>query len=151
MSSRRLKIKTAILLVVMVIFGPLGDVLLSKGMRALGPLPGIQPTVLPAFLVRAFESGTVWLAICSLSIFFISYLLVLSWADFSFVQPATSIGYGMVAILGYFALGEAISPTRWIGVMVICLGVLMIGQTPPRTTEPKLKSPIGVARMEEIG
>jgi drug/metabolite transporter (DMT)-like permease len=76
---------------------------------------------------------------------------VLSWADFSFVQPATSIGYGMVAILGYFALGESISPTRWIGVMVICLGVLMIGQTPPRTTEPKLKSPIGVARIEEIG
>lgn len=151
MSSRRLKIKTAILLVVMVIFGPLGDVLLSRGMRALGPLPGFQLSVLPVFLVHAFESGTVWLAICSLSIFFISYLLVLSWADFSFVQPATSIGYGMVAVLGYFALGEAISPIRWIGVMVICLGVLMIGQTPPRTTEPKLKGRIAVAHVEEIG
>jgi uncharacterized membrane protein len=151
MTSRRLKIKTAILLVVMVVFGPLGDIVLSKGMRALGPLPGVEPGVLSGFLVRAFESGTVWLAICSLSVFFISYLLVLSWADFSFVQPATSLGYGMVALLGYFLLGESISLTRWLGVSVICLGVLMIGQTPPRTTEPKLKSAIAVAHVEEIG
>jgi len=135
MSSRQLKVKTLSLLVVMVLFGPMGDILLGKGMRRLGPVPGLQLSVLPNFLIRAFESGTVWLAISSLSVFFISYLLVLSWADFSFVQPSTSLGYGMVALLGYFVLGESISPTRWIGVLVICLGVFLVGQTPARTTE----------------
>lgn len=136
MSSHRLKVKTAILLALMITFGPLGDTLLGKGMRKLGPVPGLRASVLPNFLLHAFESGTVWLAICSLLIFFISYLLVLSWADYTFVQPASAMGYGVVALLGYFLLGESVTPTRWIGVLVISLGVLMVGQTPPRTTEP---------------
>jgi drug/metabolite transporter (DMT)-like permease len=160
MNSHRLKSKTIIFLVLMVLFGPTGDVLLGKGMRALGPVPGLQLSVLPHFLIRAFESGTVWLAISSLSVFFISYLLALSWADFSFVQPSTSLGYGMVAVLGYFALHESISPTRWLGVIVICLGVFLVGQTPARTTEPRIEprnatrpaaSPIAATPMSEIG
>ena len=56
-------------------------------------------------------------------------------ADYSFVQPASSLAYGVVAVLGHLMLGERISPLRWAGIAVICLGVFVVGRTHPRTTE----------------
>jgi uncharacterized membrane protein len=67
--------------------------------------------------------------------FFVCYLMVLSWADYSFVQPASAVSYLVVALLGICVLGEAVSSGRWLGVAVICLGVLLVGHTPARTTE----------------
>jgi drug/metabolite transporter (DMT)-like permease len=134
-SSDGLHFKTYALICVMVIFGPLGDVLLSKGMKQVGAISSFTLANLPHLFSTVFSTGAIWLGISSLLTFFIAYTLVLSWADYSFVQPASAIAYGIVALLGYFVLGEQISPTRWIGVLVICLGVFMVGHTPPRTTE----------------
>ncbi|MFZ0970146.1 MAG: EamA family transporter [Candidatus Acidiferrales bacterium] len=127
--------KTWALLLLMITFGPLGDIFLGKGMRQVGSAPEMHPAQLVHFFVRAFESPLVWLGIASLLAFFIAYLLVLSFADYSYVQPASSFAYAVVALLGYFVLGEAISPMRWLGVLVISLGVFLVSRTPPRTTE----------------
>jgi uncharacterized membrane protein len=62
-------------------------------------------------------------------------MLVLTWADYSYVQPASSFSYAVVAMLGYFLLGEAVPTLRWIGIFVICAGVFIVGLTHPRTTE----------------
>ena len=45
------------------------------------------------------------------------------------------MSYVIVALLGHFFLGEYVSPMRWIGILLLCLGVLIVGHTPPRTTE----------------
>jgi len=95
----------------------------------------LRPAQLVHFFVRAFESPLVWLGIASLLAFFIAYLLVLSFADYSYVQPASSFAYAVVALLGYFVLGEVVTPIRWLGVLVISLGVFLVTRTPPRTTE----------------
>jgi len=135
-SYTRRHLKTWILLFLMVMFGPLGDMFLGKGMHELGGVPGWSPLQLAHFFVRAFESPMVWLGIASLLAFFICYLLVLSIADYTFVQPASSFAYAIVALLGYFVLGEVVSPLRWLGVVIISLGVFLVGRTQPRTTEP---------------
>jgi len=129
------RLKTYVLLSLMVIFGPLGDVLLSKGMKQVGPLTSWVPIDLLHFFTRTFESRAVWTGIGSLTAFFLAYICVLSWADYSYVQPASSMAYGMVALLGYFLLGETVTPMRWAGVLIICLGVFTVGRTSPRTTE----------------
>jgi drug/metabolite transporter (DMT)-like permease len=134
-SSEGLHLKTFILLLVMVTFGPLGDAFLGKGMRRLQTAGMRTPSDVFHFFLRAFSSETVWIGILLLATFFIAYTLVLSWADFSFVQPASSFAYAIVALLGHYFLGEFISPTRWIGILIICAGVLIVGTTPPRTTE----------------
>jgi drug/metabolite transporter (DMT)-like permease len=134
-SSEGLHLKTFILLLIMSIFGPLGDVFLGKGMRVVGSEAAWTPTEVFRFFHLAFTSATVWLGIALLLTFFIAYLLVLSWADFSFVQPASSFSYVIVALLGHSLLREFVSTTRWFGISVICLGVLIVGHTPPRTTE----------------
>jgi drug/metabolite transporter (DMT)-like permease len=134
-SSAGLHFKTYALIFVMVIFGPLGDILLRKGMKHVGAISSFAPADLAHLFAVVFSNGMIWLGITSLLTFFIAYTLVLSWADYSYVQPASSVAYGIVALLGYLVLGEAITPMRWIGVLVICVGVFIVGHTPPRTTE----------------
>ncbi len=119
----------------MAIAGPLGNVLLGKGMKHMGQLPVWPPADLFHTGLKIFTSGLIWLGIASLIAFFVAYMLALSLADYSFVQPASSVAYAVVALLGYWMLGERISPLRWAGIAVICLGVFVVGRTNPRTTE----------------
>jgi drug/metabolite transporter (DMT)-like permease len=134
-SSQGLQLKTYVFLLFMVTFGPLGDVFLADGMKKVGTLNIQDPVATFHFFARAFSSGTVWLGVILLLGFFISYTLVLSWADFSFVQPASSLSYVIVALLGHFYLHEFVSSLRWAGIALLCMGVLIVGYTPPRTTE----------------
>lgn len=135
-SSAALRFKTYLLILIMIFFGPLGDVLLREGMKHVGAVTTWAPAGLLHFFARTFSSGTIWLGIGSLTIFFVAYMLVLTWADFSYVQPASTLAYGVVAFMGWLFLREKIAPIHWVGVAVICLGVFVVGHTHPRTTEP---------------
>jgi len=134
--TKTLRKKTAVLLLVMVLFGPMGDILLSKGMKQFGAINVTSARSLVAGFVHTITNGTVWLGIGLLFIYFVCYLLVLSWADYSFVLPVLASGYVTVALLGHFLLHEAVPPARWAGIAIICLGVALVGRTPPRTTQP---------------
>jgi drug/metabolite transporter (DMT)-like permease len=133
--SPGLHFKTYILILFMVFFSPLGNILLSKGMKGIGSAKNWAPADVFQILVKILTSGYIWLGIASLFTFFIAYMLVLTWADYSYVQPASSFSYAVVALLSYFLLGEVVSPLRWAGIAVICIGVFIVGRTPPRTTE----------------
>ena len=129
-----LSIRTALLLALTVVLGAVGDLLLGAGMREVGSVdPGSAAAVARAF-VRTFTNGTIWLGVASLLLFFVSYLVLISRVDYSYVQPASAVGYVLVAVLGYAVLGEAVTVWRWAGIGCICLGVALVGQTPPRTT-----------------
>ncbi len=134
MTTQPPRLKTYGMIAVMIIAGPLGNVLLGKGMKQAGA-PVIWP---PAALLhtadRILTSPSIWLGIASLITFFVAYMLALSWADYSFVQPASSLAYGVVALLSFLLLGERVSPLRWAGIAVICLGVFVVGRTAHRTT-----------------
>ena len=133
-AHKPLRLKTFLMILVMIVTGPLGNVLLGKGMKHVGVVATWPPSELFHTGLKVFASTSIWLGISSLILFFVSYMLVLSWADYSFVQPASSLAYGVVALLGYLILGEAVSPLRWAGIAVICLGVFVISHTAPRTT-----------------
>jgi len=134
-SPRRLHLKTFILILIMVLAGPLGNVLLGKAMKQVGPVHPWPPAELLHVFIRVFTSGTIWLGVGSLLVFFAAYMIVLSWADYSYVQPASSIAYAVVALLASTWLGEVVPPLRWVGIAVICLGVFLVGHTHPSTTE----------------
>jgi drug/metabolite transporter (DMT)-like permease len=142
-SQKPVRLKTFLLILVMVIAGPLGNVLLSKGMKQAGSLAVWPPTEALHTVLRVLAAGPIWLGIASLLTFFLANVLILSWADYSYVQPASSVGYGVSALLGYFMLGEPVSPLRWLGIAIICLGVLVVGQSNPRSLE---HSPTGMER-----
>jgi len=131
-----LHVKTSFFILLMVIFGPLGNVLLGRGMRKIGSVDVESVGQVFHIAMRVLSSPSIWAGILSLISFFVAYMLVLSWADYSYVQPASSVSYLMVALLAHFLLHEVVTPVRWLGVGIICLGVLVVGYTPHRTTEP---------------
>jgi len=104
-------------------------------MKSVGGMTGWTPGALFDFFWHAFTSPTIWLGIGVSLISFVAYMLVLSWADYSFVQPVASVSYGVVALLSIFLLHEVVKPTQWAGVALICLGVSIVGSTSPRTTK----------------
>jgi drug/metabolite transporter (DMT)-like permease len=119
----------------MIVAGPVGNLLLAKGMKHVGEIK-MWPLseVLPIFF-RIFGSLTIWVGIACLIAFIVAYMLALSLADYSYVQPAAALGYAMVAVLGAVFLHESVSPLHWIGIAFICAGVSFIRNTNPRTTE----------------
>jgi drug/metabolite transporter (DMT)-like permease len=95
-------------------------------------LPAISLTH-PATLIAAVFTPWIALGITLLIGFFASYLTALSWADLTFVLPATAFGNVIVAMLSRFWLHEPISLERWAGIVLITLGVSFVAQSPPRT------------------
>ncbi|HET9994400.1 MAG TPA: hypothetical protein VFQ18_03235 [Candidatus Acidoferrum sp.] len=132
-SERRLRIKTLVMVLAMVVCANAGDLLLKRGMSQIG---AVQLTA--SGIVRAFQltvtNGTIWTGILFLTGFMLSYMTVLSWADYSYVMPAGAFGYALLTLLAVIFLHETVSARRWLGVVLICVGVLLVGQTKPRTT-----------------
>src|SRR5262245_63262096 len=133
-SEPKTRRRTYLLLATMVFFSSVGNVLLSKGMKQVGEVVDFSPVAHHGVFHKTFMNSSILIGFFSLLLFFVSYLLLLSWADLSYVQPASAIGYAVVALLGCLLLGESVSPTRWMGVLFICGGVALVGGTDPSTT-----------------
>jgi drug/metabolite transporter (DMT)-like permease len=114
-----------LVLAAMVVLGSLGDVLLKRGMSELGPIP------LHDWLHAVTALFNPWVAagVVLLIGFFAAYSSALSWADLTYVMPATSLGYVFIALLSIFLLRENVSLTRWLGIILISSGVAVIGQS----------------------
>jgi len=139
-----LHLKNYLMLLVTIVAMPFGNVMLGMGMKHAGrlslwPLHNVLLTG-----IHVFTTPAIWIGIGTLVGWFASYALVLSWADYSFVQPATSLGYGITALLSWLVLGEHVSLLEWAGIAIICLGVFVVGRTPPKTTAPT-RTPAGEA------
>ncbi|MBV9885321.1 MAG: EamA family transporter [Acidobacteria bacterium] len=132
--DHRLRIKTFFMILVMVTCANAGDLMLKRGMTQIGNVPLTSAGLQHAF-IATITSGTIWLAILFLIGFTASYMLLMSWADYSYVMPAGAFGYALVTLLAITVLHESVSPRRWIGVGLICFGVLLVGLTKPRTTD----------------
>jgi len=84
-------------------------------------------------LLLAILNPWVALGIVFLLTFFACYMSALSWADLTYVLPATSLAYVLVALIGHFRLHEEISPTRWLGIALIAAGVGLVAAGPSLT------------------
>jgi drug/metabolite transporter (DMT)-like permease len=90
---------------------------------------------------------TPWIAggIVLLIGFFASYLSALSWADLTYVLPATAFGNVIVELLSRFWLHEEVSWQRWLGVFLITAGVGFVAQGPSLTERPQSELPEATA------
>jgi bacterial/archaeal transporter family protein len=130
--------KTFIVLFVAICVQTLGDVFLTKGMKSVGEVNTLDPVELFNIGLQVFTNPLIWMGILLLGLFFGLYLAALSWADLSFVLPVTSFGYAMNAFMSWRLLGEHVSLTRWIGTIIICVGVATVSAgAEQRTTTPE--------------
>ena len=131
--ERRLRVKTLVMVLAMVVCANAGDLTLKRGMTEIGPVELSAEGLARAFRLIS-TNPTIWIGIVFLLGFMLSYMTVLSWADYSYVMPAGAFGYALLTFLAVVILRETVTPRRWGGVLLICVGVLLVGQTKPRTT-----------------
>jgi uncharacterized membrane protein len=120
----------------MVVCANLGDLLLKRGMLEVGAVQ-ISAVGIWQALISTIHNGTIWLAILFLVGFTVCYMTAVSWADYSYVMPAGAFGYALQTMLAVLVLHEAVNAERWVGVTLIVVGVVLVGQTHPSTTKPK--------------
>lgn len=119
------------------VFAATGDSFLSRGMRQIG---GVSIHHLQSIILMVFNP-TVALGIVFLLAFFACYMTSLSWADLTYVLPATSVSYILLTLSAKFYLHEAISVARWCGVLLISAGVGFVTQGPALTHRPRESEP----------
>ena len=106
-----------------------GDTFLAIGMKRLGPVSLTSPGA----LIAALATPWVLAGVLLLLVFFASYLTALSWADLTYVLPASSLAYVGIAFLSRFWLHEQLSLSRWLGIVLITAGVGFVARGPAYT------------------
>ena len=117
------------ILVAVTLTASVGDTMLSRGMAQVGTVDMHHLGLLWHALFNVYVIAGIVLLIG----FFSSYMTALSWADLTFVMPATALGYVVVALLSRVWLHERLSPFRWAGIVLIVCAVGFVAGGPPKT------------------
>jgi drug/metabolite transporter (DMT)-like permease len=130
------KLKKVLIYAAIACCNGLGDVILKRGMTDVGTIQLSHWQ----HVFTAFLNPWILLGIACLAGFFYSYLTALSWADLSFVLPATALGYVVTTVLSRYFLHEYVSVWRWSGVLLISAGVGLVTRG-PSLTEHRVPAP----------
>jgi drug/metabolite transporter (DMT)-like permease len=114
------------------VFAVTGDSLVSAGMKQAGR---VALDHLPNILLVVFHPQ-IALGILFLLAFFGCYIAALSWADLTYVLPTTSVSFILLTLVAKFILHENVSLTRWMGVLLISVGIGLVSQGPALTPQP---------------
>lgn len=117
---------TALMIAIVVLGSSIGDVFITKGMKEVGEISTLQPGALVLVAKRTITNRFFLAGIFFLAISYFSFLAALALADLSLVVPATSISFAIKTIGAKLFLKEKISPVRWAGILLVCIGVALI-------------------------
>ena len=111
------------LIIVNILLAVSGQTLIKQGMAKIGSFTDMP---LVKFFQRSLLSPLVlsglFLYVASSFIWF----MVLSRVDLSVAYPSLSLGYILILAIGFFFLGETVTPIKFLGTILICLGVFLI-------------------------
>jgi multidrug transporter EmrE-like cation transporter len=108
-----------------VFLNAIGQLCLKQGMRCIGPFEFELANVFPICYKVTFNPYVLG-GISSYILSVVIWLIVLSKVEVSYAYPFLSIGYIIVALAGKYFFDEGVSSMRWLGILVICVGVYLI-------------------------
>src|SRR5881409_797049 len=129
LSRETVSMRVVLFISIVILTGTAGDLAVSHAMKQIGHVSPITPSAIFRFLAQAFQMVWLWIGIALMATGFFSLLALLSWADVSFVVPATALSYVSGALGAKFLLNEHVAPARWAGVLLVCLGVALISMS----------------------
>ncbi|TNC82680.1 MAG: 4-amino-4-deoxy-L-arabinose transferase [Oleiphilus sp.] len=101
---------------------------LKKGMISIGHFDFTLANAIPIGIKAAMN----WAIVAGLTCYVVSvvvWMLVLSRVDVSYAYPFLSIGYILTTVLGYMFFNEVITAERIGGIVLICLGVVLVARS----------------------
>jgi len=119
-------VREFLFLFVIVAAGTGGELCVSRAMKVVGEVHDFRPAALLQFVLRAVRVGWMWIGIGMMTLAFFALLAMLSMENVSFVVPVTALSYAAGAIGAMVFLHERISAQRWLGVLIVCIGVTLV-------------------------
>jgi uncharacterized membrane protein len=119
-------VRISIFLLIVVLAGTSGELLVAHAMKQAARAQTVTRSAVAALLERAFRVAPMWIGLALQALAFFALLALLSWADVSFVVPATALSYVVGAAGSALFLRERVDRTRWAGVLLVCLGVALM-------------------------
>lgn len=116
----------AIFFMLIIFPGTGGEICVSRAMKTIGEVTDFRPHAIARVIGRALAVPWMWIGVAMMAMGFFALLGMLSVANVSFVFPATALSYAVGALGGKIFLGEKVTPQRWIGVLIVCLGVALV-------------------------
>src|SRR5262245_8575867 len=110
------------------VLGVAGQLLLKQGMSQMGALQ-LSASSVPSLLWRMATSPYVvgGLLVYGTGTFF--WLIFISRVPLSYSYPFVSLGIVLGLFSAWAIFHESIPPLRWIGMLVICLGVIFVSRS----------------------
>ena len=121
--------KTAVISLVVIATNVIGHYALKRGLDQVGVVETWSPTP----YIRAFAHPWVAVGVTFMLAWLISRLLLLSWADLSYVLPVTSFSYVLSAVAGAIYLHVKVTWMQWAGISAITIGTALVALTFPET------------------
>jgi drug/metabolite transporter (DMT)-like permease len=113
-------------LAVLIIGSTGGEIAITYGMKSVGEPPRLRPRAVLEFLGRAVRNGWFWAGIPLMAVSFYALLVLLSWEPVSLVIPSSALSYVVGTFGAKYILREDVSVARWIGVVLVCAGVVLV-------------------------
>ena len=121
--------KNFLLIVICVVLGICGQLLLKQGMSSdpdqVDRVDEVLPRLMKAAMNPAVIAGFLFYGVSAAL-----WLIVLTRNELSYAYPLLSMGYIAVVVLSRVFFHESVTTTRFMGTLVIALGVWLISRTP---------------------
>lgn len=116
---------TWLLIIIIVVMGSAGDVLCAKGMTSGGRVSNFAPSSLGRLICSIIQRKLVILGWICDAISFFSLLALLSITQLSIAVPATALSFVVDTLGARFFLHEHVHWKRWLGVLLVTVGVIL--------------------------
>jgi drug/metabolite transporter (DMT)-like permease len=119
-------VRTALCLSIVILASTSGELLSAHAMKQSARRQVAGGSAVAMLLHGGFRLSSMWVGLMLQGLAFFTLLALLSWADVSFVVPATALNYVVGAAASVLVFREHVDRTRWAGVLLVCLGVAFI-------------------------
>jgi len=122
-------VASLVLIILSISLAVCGQVSLKVGMNKVGQLSASHLNQFGETLITTLFNPYVFMGLFLYFVAALIWLIVLSRVDLSFAYPMMGLSYVMILIISGLALGEYVSFQRWLGALIICVGVFLIART----------------------
>lgn len=117
--------KTWLAVIILSLADSAGDLLLASGMKKIGKIEKMSIKEALQVIYKIIINPSILSGIACQGIAFLMFITVLSWADISFVRPATALTYLFSMIGAKLILRETFTKEKLMGITLIGMGILL--------------------------
>lgn len=132
--------KVMVILFIGLVFESTGVVLLKKGMSEVGELERVNVQEVARAVRAGITNPQILLGVFFEALFFGCLLILMTRSDISFLWPLTGLSFVFATFAAMWFLHEEVSLVRWLGVVLVMLGAVLISYSEQQKTKSPAKS-----------